>query len=278
MMVTTTDRSATDICNEYLQDLELARPQELDFELVRQIQRKHVTRHTFNNLSVLLQQDMPLESEYLFNKIVAQGRGGYCFEHNKLVFEVLAEIGFDVTILLARVVYNRDADVPRTHRITLLSFEGEKYIVDAGFGHYSARFPIKLEPGLVQDQGDNCYRIIKDERGEYGFQIIKDGEFFTLYSFDLARYNESDCQMSHFFSHKYPEAGFVNNLVVCQKYDDYTLSLRNGELHKMTQGVTEIETITSIDVFFDTMNRVFGLDVDKAVAEYLYNKFISPAT
>jgi len=220
-----------------------------------------------------LQQEMPLETEFLLNKIVTQQRGGYCFEHNKLAFDVLVELGFEVRILMARVVYNRDVEVARTHRITLLTLDDQQYIVDVGFGHYGARFPVRLELGVAQEQGDNCYRIVQNDRGDYCFQIVKEGAFFTLYTFDLGNYNEADCLTGHFFSHKYPEAGFVNNLVVCRKFDDHTLSLRNGELHRLRQGGTDIEPITSAEMLHDKLIHTFGLDTDRAVAAYLYDKF-----
>ena len=49
---------------------------------------------------------------------------------------------------MAKVIYNRDVDVARTHRITLLNLDGDDYIVDTGFGHFGARFPVKLQLGL----------------------------------------------------------------------------------------------------------------------------------
>ncbi|WP_027857131.1 arylamine N-acetyltransferase family protein [Marinobacterium jannaschii] len=243
-------------------------------ELLRLIHQRHVTRYSFNNLAVALQQEMPLDTEALYNKIVVQQRGGYCFEHNKLAFEVMTELGFNPRILMGRVIYNRDVEVPRTHRISLLTLGDEEYIVDVGFGHFGPRFPLKLELGLVQDQGDNCYRIEQNQRGEYCFQILKEGEFFTLYTFDRARYNEADCETGHFYSHKHPQAGFVNNLVVCRKFDDHTLSLRNGEIHHLSRGETRIETIDSAPALQDKLASRLAVDLDLAVAEYLFDRFV----
>ena len=107
-----------------------------------------------------------------------------------LVFYVLADLQIDVRLLLARVVHNQDIDVPRTHRLTLLNFQGEDYIVDVGFGHLGARYPVKLDMGTEQNQGDNCYRIIENPQGEYHYQVFKNDDYFTLYIFDLNEYTE----------------------------------------------------------------------------------------
>ena len=64
------------------------------------------------------------------------------------MLSVLGELGFDARLLMAKVIYNRDVDVARTHRMTLLNLDGDDYIVDTGFGHFGARFPVKLQLGL----------------------------------------------------------------------------------------------------------------------------------
>ncbi|ABC32234.1 Arylamine N-acetyltransferase [Hahella chejuensis KCTC 2396] len=264
----------TEIANAYFTDLDV-NPNRPTLDVIRDMQSRHIAKHSFNNLAVALSQDIQIDSESVFNKIVRQGFGGYCFEHNKLTFDALSALDLDVRILLARVVYNTDNDVPRTHRITLLSLEDAQYIVDTGFGHFGARFPIKLEEGLEQDLGDAVYRIVKNARGDYCYQIMKEGEFFTLYTFDLGRYTEADCLTGHFYSHKHPNAAFLHNLVVCRKHFNDVHSLRNGELHRMRQGETAIEPVADIETLHRHLTQTFGLSVDTAISEFLFNKFIA---
>ncbi|MBB1488734.1 arylamine N-acetyltransferase family protein [Oceanospirillum sediminis] len=274
----------------YLQNLGLVfKGQSVDF--LRQMQAAHIKRYTFNNLAVILGQELPLDSDSVFNKIVDQGRGGYCFEHNKLSFDVLKDLGFTVRLLLARVLYNQEKDVPRTHRITLLTLGDKDYIVDTGFGHNCPRHPVELTPGKVQHIGNETFRIqlhtLADTRTteeqrknparrEYNLQIVKDGEFFTLYRFDLGSYTDADCLTGHFFSHRYPEAGFVNNLVVCQKNEAHVISLRNHELHEFNGDKTDITCLTSAEHLHQLLNNTFELETDIAVAEHLFARFSLP--
>jgi len=257
----------------YLEDLALSSEQ-LDIDFLQDLQSKHIARYSFNSLAVVLNQELPLDLPTLFNKIVEKHRGGYCFEHNKLVLNILSELGFNVRLLLAKVVYNRDVDVARTHRVTLLDFQGDQYIVDAGFGHFGARYPVKMEIGLEQDQGDGIYRIINNPQGDYCYQVFKDNEFFTLYTFNLHQYTEAECLPAHFYSHRYPEAAFVKNLVICRKYFNDIQSLRNGEFHQVQNGETAITQITSATQLHQIMTEVFELDVDIAVSAFLFSKFI----
>ena len=257
----------------YLANLELT--PSVSIEFLHELQSKHIARYSFNSLAVVLGQDISLDIEVIFKKIVEKQRGGYCFEHNKLALNVLAELGFEVRLLMAKVIYNRDIDVARTHRITLLDLEGDEYIVDVGFGHFGARHPVKLELGLEQNQGDAIYRIIQNSNNDYCYQIFKDNDFFTLYTFDLHSYSEAECLPAHFYSHKSPDAAFVNNMVVCRKFYDDILSLRNGDLFRISNEVTTTTVITSAQNLYSILVDDFELDLDFAIAEFLFSKFIS---
>jgi len=261
------------LSQDYLADLNITH-KSMDIAFINELQSKHIAQYSFNSLSVVLGQELPLDVESLFTKIVQRRRGGYCFEHNKLVFNVLASLNFDVRLLLAKVIYNQEVEVARTHRVTLLSFAGDDYIVDAGFGHLGARFPVKIELGLVQHQGDDQWRIIKNSNEEYCYQVFKDGDFFTLYTFDFHNYTESDCLLSHYYSHKHPNAAFVNNLVVCRKFSDEIKSLRNAEYHHIKGGVTKTTQVTSIAQLHQLLTEVYQLDIDIAISEFLFHKFV----
>ena len=269
----TSNLSMQTISKAYLADLDISASVEVDF--INQLQSKHIARYSFNNLAVVLGQNISLEIDVIFNKIVERQRGGYCFEHNKLVLSILAELDFDVRLLIAKVVYNREVDVPRTHRVTLLNLNGADYIVDAGFGHLGARFPVKLELGLEQDQGDAIYRIVKNSQGDYSYQLLKDDVFLTLYSFNLHRYSDAECLPAHFYSHKSPDAVFVNNLVVCRKFYNDILSLRNGDFYRISNQKTVAIVISSAEQLHHILTESFELTLDVAIAEFLFSTYIS---
>ncbi|KZN28815.1 hypothetical protein N480_08600 [Pseudoalteromonas luteoviolacea S2607] len=263
------------IAQQYLTELGLTH-RVLDLEFLNQLQRKHIAQYSFNSISVLLNRPMPLDIPHLFNKLITKQSGGYCFEHNKLVYTILQSLGFDVKLLLAKVVYNRDIDVPRTHRATLVTYEGADYLLDVGFGPQGAFYPLKLVLDTPQQQGSEIFQISLKNGTTYHFQVLKNGAFFTLYTFDLYNYTESDCDLSHFYSHKYPEAAFVKNLVVSRKTLDITHSLRNGQYHHITDKYTEITTITCEKQLHQLLNQQFNLNLDFAISTYLFRKFALP--
>ena len=109
-------------------------------EQIRAAVREHQRQYTFNNVEVLLQPEhlLNLEPEHLLQKIVRENRGGYCFEHNRLLYAALQDLGLNVSARLARVLYGQqDGDFPRTHRISVLNYNGTEYLIDVGFGPYT---------------------------------------------------------------------------------------------------------------------------------------------
>lgn len=271
----------------YLDDLALTHESELSLDFVSALQNKHIAKYSFNSLAVVLGEDLPLDTENLSHKIVSQGLGGYCFEHNKLTYELLSSLGYDVQLKLARVLYNQEKKAPRTHRVSLVKLKGETYLVDTGFGAYGPSLPLSLELDKEQSIGGETYRIISLSEQkqldtlEYDVQIFKGGEFFTLYRFDLADYSDADCQLSHFFSHKYPEAGFVNNLVVSLKNDEVIIALKNHELltrfaDETGQRTELTEQVNSADALHNILTESFGLALDQVITTHLFERFLVP--
>jgi N-hydroxyarylamine O-acetyltransferase len=141
---------------------------------------------------------------------------------------MLEDLGFDVRLYLARVIYNEDIHPGLTHRITLVKLGEKRYIADVGFGPLGPQFPVCMS-GEKSHESFRIFRIRARDAGEFHMQTLRNGEFYTLYKFELARYGPADCEVGHFYSHKHPGATFVNHLVVSKIMDEEVRSLRNRE-------------------------------------------------
>ena len=209
----------------------------------------------FSSVGPRLGDDLPLDLDALFDRIVARHRGGYCFEQNGLLFEVLLDLGYDVHVQLARVIYNRDYLPGLTHRVTRVVLDDRTYVADVGFGPLGPPVPVPMprpmpdaapDPDrspVAGDPDDWTYRIHEPHPGEFHLQSRAEGAPFSLYRFDLVPYGPYDCEIGHFYSHRHPEATFVNNLVVSRILSDEIRSLRNREywvIRPAGQSVTAI--------------------------------------
>ncbi len=253
----------------YFKKLNIA-PENPSLKLVKALQKKHIATFSFNNIAVLLKQPISLEIEDIIKKIVTKNLGGYCFEHNALMYEALKSLGFNVRILIAKVVNNQSIDVPRTHRITLLEWEGEQYIVDVGFGSTTAQLVLNINDH-AQKEG---YRVVSLTNGKYQLEMKKDGAYFILYYFDLAEYTEADCIMGNFYSSTYPDAVFVKNFVISIIYPTLTLSFRNGIYHRISKNETEVITIQNLEHLHLIITNDFAIPLSLAQCKYLYELII----
>ena len=259
----------------YLSDLGLVTPETLNIEFVKSLQAKHIARYSFNSLAVVMGEEISLDLDDISQKIVERGLGGYCFEHNKLSFELLKALGYDVQLVMARVLNNQDHDVPRTHRVTLLTLDDVAYLIDTGFGGNGPISPLALLSNVTQKAGEDVYHILDRGNGEYDLQMIQGGDDFTLYRFDLAVYSDADCTMGNFYSHQYPKAGFVNNLVVSLKNANRTMALKNHVLTVKHRDGVQDRILTSATALHQVLTDVFGFDLDLVVAEHLFERFLN---
>src|ERR1044072_486231 len=67
------------------------------------LHRAHLVAVPFENLDIHLGRRLTLDEDALFDKVVKRRRGGFCYEVNSLFAALLRRIGFEVTLLSARV-------------------------------------------------------------------------------------------------------------------------------------------------------------------------------
>ena len=245
-------------------------PQNLSFELVAELQRKHLAEFSFNNLAVLLGQAVSLDIGDIIEKIIVQNRGGYCFEHNKLMHCVLEELGFNVRCLLARVLNSKELETARTHRVTLLEWNSEFYIIDVGFGPNCPRGPIKVKLGEEFVHGTYAYCLAESAYDDFQLELLTESGAYTLYAFNLEHYTDADCEMSNFYSSHHPETIFVVNLAISRIFDDVTLSLRNDQYHKIGASQTEIIQVENQQQLQNILADDFGIELSDAECCQLY--------
>lgn len=257
-----------EMVREYLQALGL-HGRELDFGFLSDVVARHVATFAFSSVGCRLGEDLPIDFESLFLRIVSQRRGGYCFEQNGLLYGVLEQLGFSPELYLARVIYNQDTHPGLTHRISMVEYEGRRYVIDVGFGSLGPGIPVPMS-AIESNDGDKIFRIAERRPGEYHMQVFKEGDFFSLYRFELARYGQADCELGHFYSHRHPDAAFVNHLVVSLIQANETRSLRDLEYWVITKSGTQNQEISDSEQLRRILVEEFGVQVTEEESRRLY--------
>src|SRR3972149_5708622 len=123
----------------YLARIRCTGPIQLDYQTLRILQRDHMFTVPFENLDIELGKPILLNVEALWDKIILDHRGGFCYELNGLFAWLLKQIGYEVTYLNARV-YKEDGslgiDFDHLALIVRAPSMPERWLADVGFGDY----------------------------------------------------------------------------------------------------------------------------------------------
>ena len=147
-----------------------------DKSLLDELVDAHQTHVPFQTISINMKEEQPsLDMDDLYEKIVVNEWGGFCFELNKLFEELLRSLGFDVRPIFSRSVRGRDVRMPINHRAMLVTIDGLPMYADVGFGGPTPSGALVLEDGVEQSfesgefipvsVGDGHWRVDRITRG-----------------------------------------------------------------------------------------------------------------
>ncbi|WP_238366188.1 arylamine N-acetyltransferase family protein [Mesobacterium pallidum] len=97
----------------------------------------HLAHIPFENFDPLCGIVPDLAPEAIAAKLIDRKRGGYCFEQNALLRDALRAMGFSVETLIARVWWQKPADMPPgpwSHMALRVRIGDTDLLADAGFG------------------------------------------------------------------------------------------------------------------------------------------------
>jgi N-hydroxyarylamine O-acetyltransferase len=119
----------------------------------------------FENLDIHLGRPIVLDEQRLFEKIVTQRRGGFCYELNGLFAALLRALGFHVTYLSARDAHADGGYGPEFDHLALLvpapqAIDGPPidWLVDVGWGDTFC-VPLCIDERALQFDGQRHYRL-----------------------------------------------------------------------------------------------------------------------
>ncbi|MHB1152261.1 MAG: arylamine N-acetyltransferase family protein [Eubacteriales bacterium] len=220
----------------------------LDYNLLRLLQFAHVTNVPYENLDIIHGIPLLLEPIALFDKIVERRRGGYCFELNGLFGWLLSELGFKTKDCMARYLRG-ETDIPmRRHRVIIAETPDGRILCDVGVGDRAARYALKLEEGLVQEQLDEIYRF---EREPFFGWVLYDyykGEWKRMFAFTEEEQLNIDYIMPSYYCENHPASIFKAGNMMSLK-----TSTGRKTISGMQYRVFDSDTVTVTEIKDDDM-------------------------
>lgn len=221
---------------------------------------KHIP---FENLNPYLRIPVKLDLASLENKMLAEKRGGYCFEQNLLLKAVLESLGFRVKGLAARVLWGQQANAltARGHMLLLIEVDSRQYIADVGFGGQTLTAPLLLETEAEQETPHETFRLLQAGDG-YRMETLIHEHWKPVYQFGLQEHFLVDYEVTSWYLSNHPASHFVTGLIAARTENDRRYALRNNELavHHLN-GQTEKRLITEAGDLQKTLADTFGIEV-----------------
>jgi len=116
----------------YLARIQYTGPTTPNSETLRAIHRAHMLAVPFENLDIELGRNIPCDEAAAVRKIVELKRGGFCYELNGAFAALLRTLGFEVTLLAARVMRADGSEGPEFDHLTLRVDLAEPWLADVG--------------------------------------------------------------------------------------------------------------------------------------------------
>lgn len=144
----------------YLDRISYIGPTQPTLQTLQRIHLAHLLTVPFENLDIHRGRPIRLERDPLFQKIVQERRGGFCFELNSLLAALLQGLGFSVQLLSGQVSRADGSFGPEfDHLAVQVNLKDEVWLADVGYGD-SFRQPLRLGDPEIQTQAQGRYRFL----------------------------------------------------------------------------------------------------------------------
>lgn len=243
----------------YLARIDLPGRPQPTLSTLRALHFAHATHIPFENLDILLGRPIRIDLASLQTKLVAGARGGYCFEQNTLLASALREIGFEVTLLAARVRFGTTRILPRTHMVLKVESEGADWLADVGFGAAGLLFPVCFGETREVRQFAWTYRLVRSA-GQWLLQSLREGAWTDLYTFTLEPQLPVDFEVANHYVSTHPQSRFVRALTVQRVAPEERYTLVDRELAIERSDGTQRRAIATDDELLALLFDTFGLD------------------
>jgi N-hydroxyarylamine O-acetyltransferase len=257
--------------NAWFKRIGYAGPATPTLETLNRLIFAHAHAISYETLDIMLGRPPRLDVPTLQNKMIAGGRGGYCFEQNMLFRAGLRSLGYKITSLQGRVVRGLAIDAPRPaiHMLLKVELPEGTYLADVGFGNLAPTCALKLAPQIEQETPHEVMRFI-DVGGELTLQARLKHDWQHIYRvIPYPRY-DGEYEITNWYTATHPETPYQGNVIVARPGPNRTrITMYNGRVTiRDADGHAEKRWLTAEKEFRDVLRGEFGLNIsDQEIAQ-----------
>ncbi|MGW0819988.1 arylamine N-acetyltransferase family protein [Streptomyces sp. NPDC002845] len=253
----------------YLRRIRAGHPAWPTLDVLRELHLRHLRTVPFENLSIHLGEEIVLDEKRLFDKVVGARRGGFCYELNGAFGALLATLGFDVTLLAARVYGEKGRlGIPYDHLALLVrTVDGGDWLADVGFGAHS-HGPLAFGSRGEQEDPGGTFRVVEAaerEGGARGFgdlDVLRDGR--PQYRLEVRPRELADFVAGAWWHSTSPESHFTRSLVCSRVTEDGGRITLSGRRFTVTSvdGRRDVSELGTDEEVLGVYRERFGIELE----------------
>lgn len=227
-------------------------------EVLRAIHRAHLLSVPFENLDISRGRKIVVDQDACVRKIVEEHRGGFCYEMNGAFAALLQAIGFQLTLLSARVARQDASFGPEFDHLTLRVDLDRPWLADVGFGE-SFIEPLRLLPGIAQKDGSQIYRVSENAGALQLEKWDTDGTWKAQYRFTLqARQIQEFAEMCDYHQTS-PDSSFTRKRLCTRATPEGRITLSDLKLIIARDGKKEERMLASEEEWRTALRQYFDI-------------------
>ncbi|GAB2695492.1 arylamine N-acetyltransferase [Kitasatospora kifunensis] len=157
----------------YLRRIGCAGETGVDLDTLRRLHKHHLMAIPYNIAAQDFSEGVnlvALDEDEVFETAILGGRGGTCFQLNRLFFRLLGELGYEVSLLAGSTAEGwENFGTEIEHMFIRVTLDDEQWLVDVGYPGPSYLEPL-LVSEAVQTQYGSQFRLVDKGDGDFALQ------------------------------------------------------------------------------------------------------------
>lgn len=236
---------------------------------LKALQKAHLMHIPFENLDIHYRKKILLDYTKIFDKVIRNGRGGFCYELNGLFYHLLYHLGFDCYVISGEVRSKETEEFgkPFDHMIVVVLLDEQQWLVDVGFGDGPVS-PLQIKEGQVQVDYTRYYRMDIDADERFVLKVSHDTNYYS----SIYRFTTEEKQLVQFiemcdYHQTSPDSPFTNKKLVTQLTEGGRVTLTDRQLKVVELGESFEMQILHEDEFLSKLEHHFGIPFQKLTGE-----------
>jgi len=226
---------------------------------LRLLHGRHLEAVPFENLSIHLGEPIVLTEDALVDKVTARRRGGFCYELNGVFSFLLTALGYEVTLLAARVFGDGgDLGPPFDHLVLEVAAEEGRWLADVGFGDHS-RGPLRIGTGGPQADPAGMFEVVEAAGGD--LDVVRDGR--PRYRVERRPRALEDFVPTCWWQATSPDSWFRRSLVCTRLTPAGRITLSGNRLIRTENGERGETVLEGDEAVLDAYAREFGVALSR---------------